>query len=149
MDTGDTDSVPGSGRFPGGGYGNLLQYSCWKNPMDTVGWWATAHGVAETRTQLSRLSTALQGLTKDLCAEKPGMTESGPHGGQRRVLQRGKAVSRRRSRCYCDRSSSGLRDQDMLAEKNVAVACECIPSEGHSWWIWELALKREGGTKLS
>ena len=75
------------------------------------------------------------GLTKDLCAEKPGMTESGPHGGQRRVLQRGKAVSRRRSRCYCDRSSSGLRDQDMLAEKNVAVACECIPSEGHSWWI--------------
>ena len=32
--TGDTDSIPGSGRFPGGGDGNPLQYSCLENPMD-------------------------------------------------------------------------------------------------------------------
>ena len=31
---GVTDSVPRSGRFPGGGDGNLLQYSCLENPMD-------------------------------------------------------------------------------------------------------------------
>ena len=33
-DTGDTSSIPGSGRSPGGGNGNPLQYSCLKNPMD-------------------------------------------------------------------------------------------------------------------
>ena len=33
-DTGDVGSVPGWGRFPGGGHGNSLQYSCLENPMD-------------------------------------------------------------------------------------------------------------------
>ena len=33
-DTGDVGSVPGWGRFPGGGHGNPLQYSCLENPMD-------------------------------------------------------------------------------------------------------------------
>ena len=33
-DTGDLDSIPGWGRFPGGGHGNPLQYSCLENPMD-------------------------------------------------------------------------------------------------------------------
>ena len=34
-DAGDVGSIPGSGRFPGGGYGNPLQYSCLENPMDS------------------------------------------------------------------------------------------------------------------
>ena len=38
---------PGSGRFPGEGNGNLLQYSCLGNPMDRGPWWATVHGVAK------------------------------------------------------------------------------------------------------
>ena len=33
-DVKDTDSIPGSGRSPGGGYGNPLQDSCLENPMD-------------------------------------------------------------------------------------------------------------------
>ena len=33
-DAGDPGSVPGFGRSPGGGNGNLLQYSCWENAMD-------------------------------------------------------------------------------------------------------------------
>ena len=33
-DMGDSSSIPGSGRCPGGGHGNLLQYSCLKNHMD-------------------------------------------------------------------------------------------------------------------
>ena len=45
--------IPGSGRFPGGGQGNLLQYSCLKNPMDRGAWEAAVHGVAKSRTQLS------------------------------------------------------------------------------------------------
>ena len=34
----------GSGRFPGGGNGNPLQYSCWDNSMDRRVWQATVHG---------------------------------------------------------------------------------------------------------
>ena len=44
---------PGSGRFPGEGNGNPLQYSCWENPMGRGTRWATICGVAKNQTQLS------------------------------------------------------------------------------------------------
>ena len=44
---GDAGWIPGSGRSPGGGNGNPLQYSCLENPMDTGAWWATVLGVAK------------------------------------------------------------------------------------------------------
>ena len=47
---GDLGSIPGSGRSPGEGKGNPLQYSCLENPMDGGAWWATALGVAKSRT---------------------------------------------------------------------------------------------------
>ena len=47
---GDPGSIPGSGRSPGEGTGNPLQYSCLENPMDRGAWWATVHGVAKSRT---------------------------------------------------------------------------------------------------
>ena len=47
---GDGDSIPGSGRSPGGGNGNRLQYSCLGNLMDRGGWWALVHGVAKSWT---------------------------------------------------------------------------------------------------
>ena len=50
---GDTGSIPGLGRSPGGGNGCPLQYSCLDNPMDRGAWWATVHGVIKIRTQLS------------------------------------------------------------------------------------------------
>ena len=50
---GDAGSIPGSGRSPGGGNGNPLQYSCLENSMDTGTWWATVHGVAKSQTRLS------------------------------------------------------------------------------------------------
>ena len=50
---GDLGSIPGSGRFPGEGNGNPLQYSCLENPMDRGTWWATVHGVAKSWTRLS------------------------------------------------------------------------------------------------
>ena len=49
---GDLGSIPGSGRSPGEGNGNPLQYSCLENPMDGRVWWATVHGVAKSRTRL-------------------------------------------------------------------------------------------------
>ena len=44
----ETQVLPGSGRFPGEGNGNLLQYSCLENVMDRGAWLALCHhGVAE------------------------------------------------------------------------------------------------------
>ena len=41
---GDSGSIPGSGRSPGGGNGNPLQYSCLENPMDRGALWVIVHG---------------------------------------------------------------------------------------------------------
>ena len=41
----DMGSNPGSGRSPGGGHGNPLQYFCLENPMDRGAWWVTVHGL--------------------------------------------------------------------------------------------------------
>ena len=53
---GDLGSIPGSGRSPGEGNGNPLQYSCLENPMDGGAWWATVHGVAKGWTRLSNFT---------------------------------------------------------------------------------------------
>ena len=47
-DVKDTGSVPGSGRFPRGGHGNPLQYSCLENPMNRGAWSAKVHKVAQS-----------------------------------------------------------------------------------------------------
>ena len=52
----DMGLIPGLGRSPGGGHGNLLQYSCLENPMDGGAWQATVHKAAQSQTQLKRLS---------------------------------------------------------------------------------------------
>ena len=52
----DEGSIPGSGRSPGGGHGNPLQYSCLENPVDRGVWLATAHRFTKNQTQLKRLS---------------------------------------------------------------------------------------------
>ena len=54
---GDAGLTPGSGRSPGGGHSNPLQYSCLENPMDRAAWRATVHGVARGQPRLQRLST--------------------------------------------------------------------------------------------
>ena len=45
---GDPSSVPGSERSPGGGHGNLLQYSCLENSMDIGAWQSTVCGVEKS-----------------------------------------------------------------------------------------------------
>ena len=54
----DMGSIPGSGRSPGGGHGNPLQYSCLENLMDSGVWSATVCQVSKSQTRLKRLSTA-------------------------------------------------------------------------------------------
>ena len=46
-DAGDMVLISGSGRSPGGGHGNLFQYSCLENPMDRGASWAIVHGVTK------------------------------------------------------------------------------------------------------
>ena len=48
--SGDLGSIPGSGRSPGEGNGNPLQYTRLENPMDGGARWATAHGVTKSQT---------------------------------------------------------------------------------------------------
>ena len=52
----DAGLISGSGRCPGGGHGNPLQYSCLENPMDRGAWRATVHRVTKRWTQLKGLS---------------------------------------------------------------------------------------------
>ena len=52
-DTGYAGSIPMLGRFPGGGHGNPLQYSCLENAMDRGAWWAIVLRVAKSQTRLS------------------------------------------------------------------------------------------------
>ena len=50
-DSRDVDSIPGSGRSPGIGTGNPLQYSCLENSLDRGAWWATVHSVTNSQTE--------------------------------------------------------------------------------------------------
>ena len=52
QDLRDAGSVPGSGRSPGEGNGNPLQYSCLENPMDRGTWRVTVHRVTKSQTRL-------------------------------------------------------------------------------------------------
>ena len=55
----DPGSIPGSGRSPGEGNGNPLQYPCLENPMDGGAWEATVCRVAKNQTQLSDFTFSL------------------------------------------------------------------------------------------
>ena len=52
----DVGSILGLGRPPGGGNGNLLQYSCLGNPMDRGAWQVTVLKVTESLTRLKQLN---------------------------------------------------------------------------------------------
>ena len=54
-DAGDMSSIPGWGKSPGGGYGNPLQHSCLRNPMDRETRQAMVHTVAKSPTWLKQL----------------------------------------------------------------------------------------------
>ena len=51
------ETIPGSGRFPGGGHGNPLQYSCLENSTDRGAWRSIVHRVTKSWTQLKQFST--------------------------------------------------------------------------------------------
>ena len=69
QDSKDTSSIPGSGRFPGGRYGNPLWYSYLENPMDRGVWWATSVASQRVGHNWSDLACMRQSLLS-LCILK-------------------------------------------------------------------------------
>ena len=65
----DVALIPGTGRSPGGGHGNPLQYSCLENPKDRGAWWVTVHRAAKSQKGLQQHSKHTDaGKSKDrLC----------------------------------------------------------------------------------
>ena len=76
----DLGSIPGSGRSPGEGNGNPLQYSCLENPMDGGAWWATVYGVAKTWTRLSDFTTAAAAKSLQSCPTLCDPIDGSPQG---------------------------------------------------------------------
>jgi len=58
----DAGSIPGSGRCPGGGHDNPLQYSCLENPMNRGAWQATVHRVTKSQTQLKQCTAIFKSV---------------------------------------------------------------------------------------
>ena len=74
VSAGDAGSTPVSGRSPGEGNGNPLQYACLGNSMDRETCWAIVHGVAQSQTRLRTYTQTLflwirahPLLTQDVC----------------------------------------------------------------------------------
>ena len=67
----DLSSIPGSGRSPGEGHGNPLQYSCLENLMDRGAWKATVHRVTKSRAQLKQLGIYIYSFILSHCPVSP------------------------------------------------------------------------------
>ena len=61
---GDTGSIPGSGRSPGGENSNLFQCSCLENPVDRGAWWATVHRVIKESYTTEQLNNTNRGMRR-------------------------------------------------------------------------------------
>ena len=63
--TRDVGLIPGSGKSPGEGNGNPLQYSCLENPMDRGSWWVTVHGATKGSATIEVTKQQQQVKVKD------------------------------------------------------------------------------------
>ena len=118
---GDTGSIPGSGRSPGGRHGNPFQYPCLENPMDREAWCAIVHRVSKSQTRLQRLCThtfgldALWGVPVSLCTSPSPL-----HG----TLKPSK-VSMKQSPCWYGNNDNCLRDQERISSSNSFLSSCC------------------------
>ena len=78
-DTGDAGLIPGSGRSPGEGHGNPLQYAWLENSMDRGGWQTAVHGVSKSQTWLSDWACTFPSWRPHLkTSTKPNYLPNGP-----------------------------------------------------------------------
>ena len=80
---GDLGSIPGSGRCPGEGNGNPLQYSCLESPMDGGSWWAAVQGVSKSWTRLSNFKKKKK---KDYAGRMPSRNAATSRPGETAVF---------------------------------------------------------------
>ena len=121
------DSIPGSGRSPGKGNGNPLQYSCLGNPMDRGAWWATVHGVTRVRRNL---------------ATKP--PPSGEIHGKKRWEIACCVCGRQNKWVYVDRKDRfqstekwGLKDGERFGSRSSRELVSSLGLLWESWkWVW-------------
>ena len=130
---GDADLIPGSGRSPGEGNGNPLQYCCLVNPRDRGAWKAIVHGVAEesdTTEQLNNSNICHLYLIFGFCyVAKSCQTLLWPHGPRCRL------------RCFWFCSSCGYSIVPVtFIENTIFVSINDIGtlsrSIGRKFWVY-------------
>ena len=109
----DEGLIPGSGRSPGGGHGNLLQYSCLENPVDRGAWRATVHRVARSQTRLKRLS--VHALVKSTRKELEKGEETSGHNADLMPLKKARKTVASVSGCSQGQADWGAGVQQFLS----------------------------------
>ena len=98
IDVRDVDLISGSGRPPGGGHGNPLQYSCLENPMNRGAWRTIVRRVAKSHTQLKQLS--MHANSKLVIAVLLSLSQLSYPLRREYSPAQNKAISRRSAACF-------------------------------------------------
>ena len=127
---GDPGSIPGSGRSPGEGNGNLFLYSCLENPMDRGSWWATVHGVPKSQTRLSDFTfwhpNCATILTEPI-PQRVGKTSACWKTRDERSHRTGTRLSSRLGDCWMSAEMSSVIH---LGKVMLTYWCQCISVTG-------------------
>ena len=131
-------SIPGSGRSPGEGNGNPLQYSCLENPMGRGAGWATVHGVSKSWTRLSDFTFTFKFRRGGPYSFSSSLKEPFPllweHQNSQLALSNGNSLrphGLQPVRLFCPWDSPG---------KNTGVGCHALlqgilPTQGSNWGL--------------
>ena len=119
--------IPGSGRSPGGGHGNPLQYSCLENLMDGGAWRTTVQRVTKSRTWLKRLSMQAHKIRLYLSALPLTLARSD--------LAQMLPTGRHPAPQLCHRLAQGPSGRGRLEPQGQVVLCLRLWSgQTHSWY---------------
>ena len=140
---GDLSSIPGSGRSPGEGNDNPLQYSCLENPMDRGDWRAAVHGVSKSQTWLSdshlhfHISISMWLLLAPLtviAGDGPGWVQSSSPSLQKDHWDKPSCGLRRKA-CICGRRESlPLENGSHLCPTAIsAIVCDEASANTRVW----------------
>ena len=121
-DAGEVGSVPGSGRSPGGGHGNPLQYSCLENAMNRGAWWASVRRVTENRTQLERLHMRHALRLKESKLNRAEVIQFAPH-----ICLTCKLTSfSKPGRCFYHKRSKAQTDDPLVWTSHKSGLLKCL-----------------------